>query len=1730
MKRKRKSRCTALLPEACKSVSGKRQKLTSHTHVTHPVLDRYYPTLLNLRQHLLSKLPSSSQKRRQRLLKLGKRLSLPSGTGDNNLEAKQEAALCRLLDTTIIGLQNSQAAAKDLQSKDIGEGFVHFSQAQSLTLGTAATVRSSADADYPDVIDFAVWLLFHKAYSSSRPPHMLCHGLQRATQTNQGMASTIPGLRSIHHNEHLEFVKGPLWAKIFRTLGQGGDAVILDLLLRCGVFVAVESAQGAYYQLSGELLSDMSVVEEQVALTSKAQHEAEKLRTGIMQAKQGHKSNATLIPPAIRFVRHRMLYARPAFNAKGDVSLGLRHIHVLNRYKDVSNREHTVHVMKYIFPRQFGLHNVFTSKVDPKETSQLFKDYTLREKEIAWVKHKKNVARGGLNEQKIVDPVPRRLRDNALELTRRLQRLHGRCSYTRLLAHYCPFPEALREGGEMPHFSILATPVAQVSVFSRAVLQNVVPHGFLGEMEIGEHNWSTLLKNVDTFLRARRFESFSLDDMMRGFKIKGIRWLQPASLQQGQNMALSDFTKRQEIMAELIYYIIDSLLIPLIRSNFHVTESGAYKNRIFYFRHDVWRRMTEPFIADLKQSMYEELGNLSALESLGKTASKASQFRLLPKDKGMRTITNLRRRPQTMQNGKIVLGRSINSTLKPAFTVLNFEKDRRPRKFGGSLFSVGGIYEKIRQFRSQLKQEELFGERLYFVKVDVKSCFDSLPQDKLVRLVKKLLASEEYDILRHAEIKPPEGFQALTTKGAMKPARKFVATANTPGEVEGLTSTLAASTKEHGRHSIFVDGVVPQRVERGGIFAAVEDHIKYNLVKVGKRFYRQKQGIAQGSVLSSMLCNLLFADFERRKLGHAAAGRSVMLRLIDDFLLVTTEKAHAEWFLEVMHGGSTEYGIAVKVEKSLTNFETTARGSQVPQLADASTRFPFCGMMIDTRSLDIFKDDSRFTDAGAIAAAEDGQVRSSCRSNCRSKAKANKEQPQQQHAQGPHAHDVARHIAQHAKHGGGEYLPSFGGGVGAELSLSTERAQIAAFRDCEESSMSLDDMPGSPPDLSSSKSSTKSSSLHSASGNSDDFHNVDNFEDISLNDSAPPAHTTLAPLPTPVVRAAPKQRPLMRSIQTTPTPIRRGLNQSTPNLRETPRASGGLSAHSPNIRSPLSSSPSLVLPPTSGGRSISPRHRQRPLSPRSAISSPNSDTQVSPVLRPRRGSSAQRKRRTAKEIEQDYDSDDEIPEEFLIDNIPFSPRPTGPASGVNSPDRYSTPVPSPSPKMTPADETARAKSWDAALLGLSPSMQELTTKLDDHADEVKRNSDPHMPRPVLSGRSVTLPPVQRGDNLIDPLPPSKEKEKILSRTRPSWLPPKCAKEEKKHLKQYQRIMNDFIAAEKRKSAEAEAYSRSREDREASARRTWEMHILPQWEHAMRDSQRTRELWWAGIPANLRGQVWSRAVGNDLHLSKGSYEAALARARALETRLEAKPSKSSQNHEPTHAEITANARSRRSISSQKADIATAFPEHRLFQEGQSFYLRLRDVLAAYAAYRSDTGHVKGVASIAALLLVHLPEPSATFVTLANLLNRPTSLAFCINDHGAKERTYGRVHRAMKYKTPRLHEHTTASLNIKPDDYLGLLCRSLLTSHLEMAEAARVFDVLVFEGDGVLVRAIVGFLGKNEAHLYGDAKDVCNFLGKAAVDSRSGASGATRGDTFIEWVRWAGKEEGARPQPA
>lgn len=322
---------------------------------------------------------------------------------------------------------------------------------------------------------------------------------------------------------------------------------------------------------------------------------------------------------------------------------------------------------------------------------------------------------------------------------------------------------------------------------------------------------------------------------------------------------------------------------------------------------------------------------------------------------------NLRRRVSKSKNGKPVLGRSINSIMTPVFNILEYLRKKHPASVGSAMFSVGDMYPKLKAFRNHTKNASPWPTRFYFAKCDVQACFDTIPQKRVVQMVRQKLDEDFYRICRHAEIKNVGSYRNGSVLEAWsKPARKFAAAARSAEEFIDFGSAVENELASGKRNTVFVDYVLHACQQRKATLALLEEHVEANMVKIGKKFYKQKAGIPQGSILSSLLCNLFYAELEHEYLGFLQDDESLLLRLIDDFLLITTNKNHADRFLRVMHSGVESYGLKVNPAKSLTNFEASVDSG----IAHCKTAFPYCGNLINTTTLEITKDRDRRKESG----------------------------------------------------------------------------------------------------------------------------------------------------------------------------------------------------------------------------------------------------------------------------------------------------------------------------------------------------------------------------------------------------------------------------------------------------------------------------------------------------------------------------------------------------------------------------------------------------------------------------------------------------------------------------------------------------------------------------------------------------------------------------------------------
>jgi hypothetical protein len=142
-----------------------------------------------------------------------------------------------------------------------------------------------------------------------------------------------------------------------------------------------------------------------------------------------------------------------------------------------------------------------------------------------------------------------------------------------------------------------------------------------------------------------------------------------------------------------------------------------------------------------------------------------------------------------------------------------------------------------------------------------------------------------------------------------------------------------------------------------------------------------------------------------------------------------------------------------------------------------------------------------------------------------------------------------------------------------------------------------------------------------------------------------------------------------------------------------------------------------------------------------------------------------------------------------------------------------------------------------------------------------------------------------------------------------------------------------------------------------------------------------------------------------------------------------------------------------------------------------------------------------------------------IALANVLNRPLPLSFYASDSGAKASAYNLLLQTLSTKAPQLHKHLTSSeLSLDPEDYLSSVFTALFTQNLSLDECTRLWDVYVFEGDAVLVRAAIALLMQREGPLLAaaSAADILKVLAEGGQRTMHG-----REEDWMQRVREAGK---------
>ena len=520
---------------------------------------------------------------------------------------------------------------------------------------------------------------------------------------------------------------------------------------------------------------------------------------------------------------------------------------------------------------------------------------------------------------------------------------------------------------------------------------------------------------------------------------------------------IRDSRRQRDAAHAWLTWLLLGYVHPLIRASFYVTDSEVRHHLPLYYRKETWARLTTAATTSLRASLDLQPHDHGVAQQSAPLPLGVAPVRLVPKPSGeLRPIMNLAAEPATLltQHALQLARRSrsapssgvglrnagdgappppsftrpINKQLDAAHEVLRTLLRRTPDVAGGSVFGLDGTFAALRRFvaaRATAARRRggpaAMAAPLYIATCDVKGAYDTLLQGIALDTVSRLLATgsggdksqdpsqraestdPEFELRSYITIVPWCGGDAddwgdtpgIRGAGAGASIRVRYRKAAVPVLSRVPFATQATSLASDTHDTVFIDAGVVERMRASHIYSLVRRHVVSHVVRMPDGVdYIQRRGVPQGSILSSLICNLYLARLEREQLVHqlhahtvATDGRgdgdvaepvSLLMRLTDDFLFLSESRAAAAAFVRSMHTGFPDFNVRVSVSKTEATFDiqdipaaapAEGEGALCSQRIVARADVRWCGLAFDAHTGAVTGDYSRYEGPGRIREA-----------------------------------------------------------------------------------------------------------------------------------------------------------------------------------------------------------------------------------------------------------------------------------------------------------------------------------------------------------------------------------------------------------------------------------------------------------------------------------------------------------------------------------------------------------------------------------------------------------------------------------------------------------------------------------------------------------------------------------------------------------------------------------------
>ena len=350
---------------------------------------------------------------------------------------------------------------------------------------------------------------------------------------------------------------------------------------------------------------------------------------------------------------------------------------------------------------------------------------------------------------------------------------------------------------------------------------------------------------------------------------------------------------------------------------------------------------------------------------------------------------------------------STNMILREAFEILRFEYFRSPEMFGSGVLGFDGLHSTLQNFSNEISHEKgtkefqsyfkntfnmVAGKEkkgvcndttpLYFASCDIRRCYDNINQKHLCDIIFDIVREDDYLIQKYSILQLFESLNIIR--------RKQIHRVCQPEDFQ-LFYAIAKNVSQNYHGSIFVDNVRSSVVKKEIFQNLIKEHLQNHMVIAfgnnGQRYLLQKKGIPQGSILSTFLCNFYYGSVEDKLMDGVITmdkerNKHVLIRIVDDFLFISTSKDASQRFLSKMHKGIPELGIHINKEKTRVNYDVKVNNSDNSSniaekqivLKHVGVRgksmkekfFSWCGLLFDIRTCEVRIDYSRFIGSKAV--------------------------------------------------------------------------------------------------------------------------------------------------------------------------------------------------------------------------------------------------------------------------------------------------------------------------------------------------------------------------------------------------------------------------------------------------------------------------------------------------------------------------------------------------------------------------------------------------------------------------------------------------------------------------------------------------------------------------------------------------------------------------------------------